>query len=128
MNDEKAEQTSTEELIDSSAPLEGLLLVAASISPNNDDFVQINVIHQGQAWCVMTCDVQKARTWLGEDAQRLVRWDPSFVEDDGLSGIYRKPSFQIPAWIVHWEEICHEKDRTKVAAILGTSLEDEEVE
>ena len=101
--------------------LDGLLLVAADVKKN---FVQINVIHHSMAFCIMTCNIRSAKEWLGEDAERLVRWDPSFVEEDELSGIYRKPSFQTPAWVVHWEEIRDEKDREKVAAILGIPLED----
>ena len=106
--------------------LDGLLLVAADIKKSSD-FAQINVIHHGVAFCIRTCSVRDAKEWLGKDAQRLVRWDPSFIEDDELSGIYRKPSFQTPAWVVHWEEIRHldgVKDREKIAGILGIPLED----
>ena len=106
--------------------LDGLLLVATDVKK---DFVQINIIYNGLAFCIMTCNARHAKEWLGEDAERLVRWDPSFVEDenDTLSGIYRKPSFQASAWVVHWEEIRHAGgDREKVAAILGIALEGEE--
>ena len=104
--------------------LDGLLLVATDVKK---DFVQINIIYNGLAFCIMTCNARHAKEWLGEDAERLVRWDPSFVEEDELSGIYRKPSFQAPAWIVHWEEIRDARgDREKVAAILGIALEGEE--
>ena len=113
---------------DSSA-FNGLLFVAAGINPNNRDQVQIHVLHRGQTWCIKSCDALEARTWLGEDAERLVRWDPSSVEDDGLSGLYRKASFHTPAWIVHWEEIKDldgVEDREKMAAILGEPLGTEE--
>ena len=120
--------TSPGAVADSSA-FNGLLFVAAGINPNNRDQVQIHVLHHGQTWCIKSCDAQEARTWLGDDAERLVRWDPSSVEDDGLSGIYRKPSFQTPAWVVHWEEIKDLDgvvDREKMAVILGEPLGDEE--
>jgi hypothetical protein len=45
--------------------------------------------------------------------------------------IYYKPSFQTPAWIVHWDEIKDldgVKDREAIAAILGIALEDEEAD
>ena len=119
MNDSPVAATDT-------SALDGLLLVAADIKKSSD-FAQINVIHHGVAFCIRTCSVRDAKEWLGEDAERLVRWDPGFVEDDGLSGIYRKPSFQAPAWVVHWEEIRDAGgDREKVAAILGISLDGEE--
>ena len=115
-------QKSKNSLEDLTRTFDGLLLVVAGINLNHHGQVQVNVLHQGKAWCIQTCDPQEAHSWLGEDATRLIRWDPFFLEDDGLSGIYSKPSFEVPAWIVHWEEIKDldgVKDREKLDTILG---------
>ena len=80
-----------------------------------------------KACLIRDCNPREARIWLGEGAERLVRWNPFFIKEDGLTGIYCKPSFHTPAWVIHWDEIKNldtAKAREKLAAILGETLEE----